>query len=395
MTKQIKIGVVGCGYWGPNLIRNFRSLPDCSLKVMCDLDVDRLNHLGTLYPEVEGTDDFKHMLNGVGLDGVVIATAVKTHFAMAKASLLAGKHVFIEKPMAASSAECEELVELAAKKGKVLMAGHTFLYSPAVRKIKQIVDSGDIGEIRYICARRLNLGLFQKDINVTWDLAPHDISIILHIMGEQPVSLNCRGSANITPGIEDVTTMSLSFSKQRSAIIHSSWLDPRKVREMTIVGSKRMIVYDDVAPLEKIRVFDARVERPPHYDTFAEFQYAYHYGDMYAPYIKQEEPLKTECQHFIDCIKNGTTPLTDGRQGLDLVRILEASSESLKLGGAPVSLAKPIERVATASARRAPGARPAMALSRFKGKPAVPQMNQKLAVKIRLNGSQPRGATSA
>lgn len=385
MTKQIKVGVVGCGYWGPNLIRNFRSLPDCSLKVMCDLDMERLNHLGTLYPEVEGTDDFKHMLNGVGLDGVVIATAVKSHFAMAKASLLAGKHVFIEKPMASSSAECEELVELAAKKGKVLMAGHTFLYSPAVRKIKQIVDSGDIGEIRYICARRLNLGLFQKDINVTWDLAPHDISIILHIMGEQPVSVNCRGSANITPGIEDVTTMTMSFNKQRSAIIHSSWLDPRKVREMTIVGSKRMIVYDDVAPLEKIRIFDARVEVPPHYDTFAEFQYAYHYGDMYAPYIKQEEPLKTECQHFIDCIRNGTAPLTDGRQGLDLVRILEASSESLKLGGAPVSLGEPIERVGTASARRAPAARPTMALNRFK-KATVPQMNQKLAVKIRLNG---------
>jgi predicted dehydrogenase len=385
MMKQIKIGVVGCGYWGPNLIRNFRSLPDCSLKVMCDLDMERLNHLSTLYPEVEGTDDFKHMLNGIGLDGVVIATAVRSHFTMAKASLLAGKHVFIEKPMASSSAECEELVELAAKKGRILMAGHTFLYSPAVRKIKQIVDSGDIGEIRYICARRLNLGLFQKDINVTWDLAPHDISIIQHIMGEQPVSVNCRGSANITPGIEDVTTMTLSFSKQRSAIVHSSWLDPRKVREMTIVGSKRMIVYDDVAPLEKIRIFDARVEVPPHYDTFAEFQYAYHYGDMYAPYIKQEEPLKTECQHFIDCIKNGTAPLTDGRQGLDLVRILEASSESLKLGGAPVSLAKPVEKAVTASARRVVATRPAMALARFK-KAAVPPMNQKLAVKIRLNG---------
>jgi predicted dehydrogenase len=386
MTKQIKIGVVGCGYWGPNLIRNFRSLPDCSLKVMCDLDMERLNHLGALYPEVEGTDDFKHMLNGIGLDGVVIATAVKSHFTMAKASLLAGKHVFIEKPMASSSGECEELVELAAKKGRVLMAGHTFLYSPAVRKIKQIVDSGDIGEIRYICARRLNLGLFQKDINVTWDLAPHDISIIQHIMGEQPVSVNCRGSANITPGIEDVTTMTLSFSKQRSAIVHSSWLDPRKVREMTIVGSKRMIVYDDVAPLEKLRIFDSRVERPPHYDTFAEFQYAYHYGDMYAPYIKQEEPLKTECQHFIDCIKNGTTPLTDGQKGLDLVRILEASSESLRLGGAPVSLAQPVERVTTASARRAVTTRPAMPLARFKTKSAVPPMNQKLAVKIRLNG---------
>jgi predicted dehydrogenase len=336
--KQIKVGVVGCGYWGPNLIRNFRSLPDCNLKMMCDISESRLKHLNSLYPEVEGATDFDHVLNGAGLDAVVIATAVRHHFPMAKASLLAGKHTFIEKPMAASAQECEELVHIAREKGLVLMTGHTFLYSPAVRKIKEIVDSGDIGEIRYICARRLNLGLFQKDINVAWDLAPHDISIIQHIMGEQPVTINCEGSAHITPGIEDVTTMWLSFTKQRTAIIHSSWLDPRKVREMTIVGSRRMIVYDDVAPLEKLRIFDARVERPPHYDTFAEFHYAYHYGDMYAPYIKQEEPLKTECQHFLDCIRDGKSPLTSGERGLELVRVLEASSESLKRGGAPVEL---------------------------------------------------------
>ncbi len=338
MTKQIKVGVVGCGYWGPNLVRNFRSLPDCNLRLMCDISESRLKHLRSLYPEVEGVTDFDHVLNGAGLDAVVIATAVRLHFPMAKAALLAGKHTFIEKPMAASAAECEELVEIARQKGVVLMTGHTFLYSPAVRKIKEIVDCGDIGEIRYICARRLNLGLFQKDINVAWDLAPHDISIIQHIMGEQPISVNCQGSAHITPGVEDVTTMWLKFAKQRTAIIHSSWLDPRKVREMTIVGSRRMIVYDDVAPLEKLRIFDARVERPPHYDTFAEFHYAYHYGDMYAPYIKQEEPLKTECQHFLDCIRESRTPLTSGQKGLELVRILEASSESLKRGGAPVEL---------------------------------------------------------
>jgi len=305
---------------------------------MCDLSESRLKHLTSLYPEVEGTPDFGHALNGAGLDAVVIATAVKLHFPMAKAALLAGKHTFIEKPMAASAQECEELIEIAKKNGLVLMTGHTFLYSPAVRKIKEIVDSGDVGEIRYISARRLNLGLFQKDINVAWDLAPHDISIIQYIMGEQPVTINCRGSAHITPGVEDVTTMCLSFKKQRTAIIHSSWLDPRKVREMTIVGSKRMIVYDDVVQQEKIKIFDARVERPPHYDTFAEFHYAYHYGDVYVPYIKQEEPLKIECQHFLDCIRHGTTPLTSGQRGLELVQILEASSESIRRGGGPVEL---------------------------------------------------------
>ena len=243
--------------------------------------------------------------------------------------------------MAMSSAECEELIEIAQRKGLVLMVGHTFLYSPAVKKIKDIVDNGDIGEIRYICARRLNLGLYQQDINVAWDLAPHDISIALHIIGEQPIIVNCRGGAHVTRGVEDVTMMCLTFSKQRAAIIHSSWLDPRKVREMTIVGSRRMIVYDDVAPLEKIRIFDARVERPPHYDTFAEFHYSYHYGDMYAPYIKQEEPLKTECQHFLDCVREGFQPMTNGQQGLNLVRILEASSESLKQNGAPVAVTSP------------------------------------------------------
>ncbi len=338
MSKPIKVGVVGCGYWGPNLIRNFRSLQDCTLKVMCDLNEERLAHLKTLYPEVKGETNFENLINNPALDAIVIATTLKSHYAMAKASLLAGKHTFIEKPMAASLEECQELNEIAQKNGLVLMVGHTFLYSAAVKKIKDIIDWGDLGEIRYISARRLNLGLFQQEINVAWDLASHDISIIQHIMGEMPISVNCRGSAHITPGVEDVTSMCLTFSKNRSAIVHSSWLDPRKVREMTIVGSKRMIVYDDVAPLEKIRVFDSRVERPPHYDTFAEFHYAYHYGDVYAPYIKQEEPLKIECQHFLDCIREGKTPLSSGVQGMEAVRILEASSLSLKYNGSAVRL---------------------------------------------------------
>src|SRR5712664_4345338 len=338
MKSQVSVGVVGCGYWGPNLIRNFRQLPDCNLKLMCDTSESRLAHLKSLYPEVEGHKDYDHVLNGAGLDAVIIATPVRSHYAMAKASLLAGKHTFIEKPMASSAEECEELVHIADEKGLVLMIGHTFLYSPAVRKIKEIVDRGDIGDIRYISSRRLNLGLFQKDINVAWDLAPHDISIILQLMDEFPIRINCQGNAHITPGIEDVTSMSLTFPNNRFATIQNSWLDPRKVREMTIVGSKRMVVYDDVASLEKLRVYDSRVDVPPHYDTFAEFQYAYHYGDMYVPYIKQEEPLKIECQHFLDCIRQGLTPLTNGEQGLKLVKILEAASSSLKRNGASVNL---------------------------------------------------------
>jgi predicted dehydrogenase len=239
--------------------------------------------------------------------------------------------------MASSSAECEELIEIAQRKGLVLMVGHTFLYSAPVRKIVEIVQAGDIGEIRYINSRRLNLGLFQKDINVAWDLAPHDISIILHVLGELPETVNCQGNAHVTPGIEDVTNISLSFRQKRFATIQSSWLEPRKVRDMTIVGTRRMIVYDDLQTHEKIRIYDVRVERPPHYDTFADFHYSYHYGDSYIPHIQQEEPLKAECQHFLDCIENGVKPLTSGHRGLELVRILEAASASLKSYGAPVT----------------------------------------------------------
>src|SRR5216117_1275366 len=340
MKRKIAVGVLGCGYWGPLLVRNFKSLPDSQLKAVCDVNAARLKHLGTLYPDVEGMSDPQQLLNGLNLDAVVIATPVQQHYSLAKASLLAGKHTFIEKPMASSSAECEELIEIAERNGLVLMLDHTFLYSSPVQKIAQIVQAGDLGEIRYINCRRLNLGLFQKDINVAWDLAPHDISIILHILDELPTTINCQGEAHITPGIEDLTNIHLTFPKHRSALIQSSWLDPRKVREMTIVGSRRMIVYDDVAPLEKIKIFDARVEVPPHYDTFAEFQYSYHYGDMYVPYLKQEEPLKSECQHFLDCIRNGKTPLSNGRKGLELVKILEAASASLKRNGAAVEIAE-------------------------------------------------------
>ena len=336
MHKPLRVGVVGCGYWGPNLIRNFNSLPDCALKLICDLNTERLKHMKAIYPAVEAATDFDHMLNGAGVDAVAIATAVHTHFKMAKACLLAGKHVFIEKPMASSSAECEELIELAHAKGLVLMVGHTFLYSAHVRKIKELVDHGDIGEIRYISSRRLNLGLFQKNLNVAWDLAPHDIAIVLYIMGELPVSVNCWGNAHITPGVEDVTSMCINFNKERFATIQSSWLDPRKVRDMTFIGTKRMIIYDDMQPVEKVKIHDMRVEAPPHYDTFAEFQYSYHYGDQYIPFVKQEEPLKVECQHFLDSIRHNKPPMTDGKQGLAVVKILEASSASLKQKGAMV-----------------------------------------------------------
>src|SRR5580700_4370054 len=343
MKEPILVGVVGCGYWGPNLVRNFKGLPNCHLRAMCDVSEARLKHMSSLYSDVEGMTDFNHLLNGVGLDAVVVAAPVKHHFSLAKASLLAGKHTLIEKPMASSSAECEELIEIAESNGLVLMVGHTFLYSAPVRKIVEIVEAGDIGEIRYINSRRLNLGLFQKDINVAWDLAPHDISIILHILEKFRRLGNVQGNVHVTPGIEDVTNISLSCRHKKFATIQSSWLEPRKVREMTIVGTRRMIVYDDLQTHEKIRIYDVRVERPPHYDSFADFHYSYHYGDSYIPHIQQEEPLKAECQHFLDCIERGAKPLTSGYEGLELVRILEAASTSLKDRGAPVSLGQPAD----------------------------------------------------
>ena len=338
MRKIIRTAVVGCGYWGPNLIRNLRELPDSNLKVICDLDRDRLQHLKGLYGEVDTERRYQKLVKRRDVDAVIVATPVHLHFPVAKASLMAGKHTFIEKPMASSSVECEELIALARKKKLTLMVGHTFLYSSPVRRIKQIVDSGEIGEILYISSRRLNLGLFQKDINVVWDLAPHDLSIILYLMGESPSETNCQGNANVTEGIEDVSNMTLYFPSGGFATIHSSWLDPKKVRDMAIVGTKKMIHYDDLEPLQKIKIYDQHVKIPPHYDTFAEFQYAYHYGDMWAPRVEQMEPLRVECQHFLDCIRKGKKPITSGAQGLELVRILEAAGESLRRGGERVRI---------------------------------------------------------
>lgn len=296
-----------------------------------------------LHPETGRFADFNEMLAGANLDAVVVATPVRQHFPIAKAALLAGKHVLIEKPMASSVAECEELIELAARRRLTLMVGHVFLYSTPIRMIQEIINTGELGEIRYINSQRLNLGLFHNDINVVWDLAPHDLSIVRHLLGRNPSFVNCRGYANITPGIEDVSNLSLSFDCGHFATIQNSWLEPRKVRQMTIVGSRRMIIYDDIEPLEKIRIYDTRIDCPPHYETFGEFQYAYHYGDSQIPYIEQEEPLRRMCQHFLDSCLNGTRPLSCGKNGLEVVRILEACSKSLGANGGEIPVEVPFE----------------------------------------------------
>ncbi len=337
--EKISVGVIGCGYWGPNLIRNFHLLRDCDLKGVCDSSPERLSHIRGLYPEIETTDDSDALVNRPDIDAIAIVTPVRTHFDLARKSLEAGKHTFIEKPMAATAAQCKELIRIANERHLTLMVGHTFIYTSEVRKIKEMLDSGELGSIYYISSRRLNLGLYQKDINVAWDLAPHDLSIILFLMGGvSPRAVNCQGKAHINPHIEDVSNMTLDFNNGEYATIHSSWLDPNKIREMTIVGSRKMVRYDDTRPIEKIMVYDKRVEVPPHYDSFADFQYSYHYGDMYVPYLHQVEPLKVECQHFLQCIRKGTAPESSGVDGLRVVQILEAATESMRNNGSRVEI---------------------------------------------------------
>lgn len=338
MNTPVRIAVVGCGYWGPNLVRNFAALPDCVVARICDSEPERVAKVAGRYPGAEAGTCFDDIVRDDCIDAVAIATPVRTHFALARACLASGKHVFVEKPLAASSAECRELVEIAEARGLALMVGHVFLYSAAVRRLKEIVDSGEIGDVLYVSSQRLNLGIYQRDINVAWDLAPHDLSIILYVLGRAPVSVNCQGKAHVSEGVEDVTVMSLNFSGDAFATIQSSWLDPSKIRRTTVVGSRKMIVYDDIEPIEKLKIYDKRVEPPPHYDSFGSFPFSYHYGDMRAPHLKQSEPLQVECQQFLDCVRTGSRSVSCGQEGLKVVQILEAASRSLARGGAEVDI---------------------------------------------------------
>ncbi|MBI9097313.1 MAG: Gfo/Idh/MocA family oxidoreductase [Spirochaetaceae bacterium] len=340
---MINVALIGCGYWGPNLLRNLLSLPGCNVKSICDLCNERLIHMKNLYNDLIITSDCSQIMDDDEIDAVIIATPVRTHFELAIQSLMKGKHTFIEKPLARSTEECNILIDEAKQRNLTLMVGHTFIYTPPVRKMKDIIESGEIGEVIYISSRRLNLGLFQKDINVAWDLAPHDLSIILYILGENPKTVSCQGKAHINPKIEDVTNITLTFNSRGYASIQSSWIDPRKVRDMTVVGTKKMIVYDDLEPLEKIKIYDRGVSVPPHSDTFAQFQYSYHYGDVYSPYVKQEEPLRIECNHFLDCIRSGKPSESSGEKGLEVVKILEAASKSLKNSNVSVSVNDSLE----------------------------------------------------
>jgi predicted dehydrogenase len=335
------VGVIGCGYWGPNLVRNFVELPGCTVSHLCDLDKERLATISRRFLVEETTEDYRHVLDSGEIDGVVISTPAATHYQLAKEALQAGKHTMVEKPLAMTSGQCKELIELADRQGVVLMAGHTFLYNGAVRWLKDYLDSGQLGDILYVYSQRLNLGKVRQDVSALWNFAPHDISIVLYLLGTNPVRVNAKGLTYLQERIPDIVFMTLDFESGASAHVHISWLDPNKVRKMTVVGSDKMVVYDDVST-NKIQIFDKGVDKVDkklsEFEGFGEFQLMLRSGDLHVPALKLKEPLSVEAAHFVECIKTGGRPLSDGWSGYWVVKIMEAADESISQNGAPVAI---------------------------------------------------------
>lgn len=335
---MLRVGVIGCGYWGPNLIRNFTQLSESEVTTCVDMSEERLEHMKRLYPHIQTSKDVNTLFGDPDIDAIVIATPPRSHFDLTMAALDAGKHVFVEKPLALSSTEAAAMIELAGKKKLKLMVGHTFVYTAAVNKIKDLISSGELGDIYYINTTRVNLGLFQDDINVIWDLAPHDVSILNYILDSKPESVSAIGHSYIQDTLEDVAFLTFKYPKSILAHVHVSWLNPNKIRSTTVVGSKKMLVYDDISSLEKIRIYDKGVTVQPHYDTFGEFHLSYRFGDIFIPKLDDSEPLKIECQHFIDSIIKGVDSRSTGNHGLEVVQVIESSIESMNNGGSMVPL---------------------------------------------------------
>ena len=336
--RPVRLGAIGCGYWGPNLIRNCVEIPSISLEAIVDLDIDRLDHVRTRYPGIPlATDDYRELFN-IGLDGVIVSTPPETHHDIVSDCLESGLDVLVEKPLAITSADARHMVQLASDHDRILMVGHTFEYNPAVRALKALIDNNELGDIHYIDTVRVGLGLFHRNLNVVWDLAPHDISILVYLLGETPASVSATGAACVQDSIEDVAYLTLTFPSGVLAHSRMSWLDPSKTRRLTVVGSEKMAVYDDVAAQEKIKLYDKRVDTIRRTDTYGEFQFAYHYGNIVSPYIHFEEPLRVEVLHFAECIVERKTPLTDGLNGLRVVEVIEAAQHSLTSSGIPTKV---------------------------------------------------------
>jgi predicted dehydrogenase len=333
VDKVLKIGVIGSGYWGPKLARNFNDLPGASLEMVCDLRQERLAEIKQLYPDIKTTSNYEDLLSG-NLDAVVVATPVNTHYPLAKEALLAGKHVFVEKPITSNAAQADELVALAAEYGLTLMVGHTFVYNPAVQAVREIIRSNQLGKIYYLNSTRANLGLLQPDINVMWDLGPHDISILQYIMATDPIKVSARGACyvNLTRNLQEVVYLVLFFEDGVMANLRLSWLDPVKQRRLTVVGREKMLVYDDIAE-DKVVIFDKGVEVPAYSVTEEEFHASYRHGEEKVYPLKWVEPLRVECQHFLDCMNTGQEPISSGGDGAKVLKVLETAQRSLLNGG--------------------------------------------------------------
>jgi predicted dehydrogenase len=335
-SPSLAFGLIGLGYWGPNLLRVLTDLPDVEVKWICDLDPQRLERFGRRYPRSNQTGDIEVLLDDPDVDAVLIATPVFTHFDLASKALRAGKHTFVEKPLASSAEDAAHLLRLAEAEERTLMCGHTFVYSPSVRAVKSLLDAEELGEIFFISSSRVNLGLHQPDVSVIWDLGPHDFSILLHWLGEMPTVVRAVGRDSIVPGIPDVAFITLTYETGIVANVELSWLAPSKLRRTVVVGSQKMVVYDDGAP-EPVRVFDhGVVYKDP--ETFGEYQLSYRTGDILSPKVDTSEPLMEELRDFAGSIRDGGETVASATLARDVVRLVEAADHSLREGGAEVAI---------------------------------------------------------
>lgn len=336
MKKVVNLGIIGCGHWGPNFVRNFSHLPGAHVCEVSDLNIERLMHIKRLYPSVKISQDYERLLGDDKLDAIIIATPAVTHYKIAKECLHKNKHVLVEKPIALKVNEAEELIRLSQKRKRVLMVGHTFLYNPAINKMQKLIKKGELGRIYYFYSTRTNLGPLRTDINAMWDLAPHDISIFSYLLDSEPYQVAARGGVYLQENMQDVAFITLNYPNKVVAHIHVSWLDPRKIRTITMVGDQKMVVFNDLDNKEPIRVYDKRVMKKRHpydYDTFEEFKMIIQEREVAIPRIKMIEPLKDECHHFLDCIVKNKVPLTDGNNGLKVLKVLIAIQRSLNKDG--------------------------------------------------------------
>lgn len=341
---MVNIGIIGCGYWGPNLIRNLAQNPETKIKVLCDINKQRVMNIARYYPTAELTTDYKEVLKDSSLNAVVVATGAKAHYQIAKEALNRKKHTLVEKPLALKYIQARQLSELADKNKLVLMVSHTFLYNAAVKRVKEYIQDGQLGKVLYLYASRLNLGVIRRDVNALWNFAPHDVSIICYLLNSLPNKVSARGLKYIHKHLEDVVFIDMEFSDGVLAHIHLSWIDPRKVRETIVVGTKKMVIYDDTSSDAKLKIFEKGFDKVvgpnaiPGYEDYGEFQLQLRDGDCIIPKIDFKEPLREECDHFIECIKKGKRPLTDGKHATEVVRILEAAQKSIKNNGRKMKL---------------------------------------------------------